>query len=98
MSKQAVYCKECKRLYKTGADQCDIPNPGIFDEGRINYFKAVGLYTYTTKNKERIRFLKEHQAQINLHDDGTVYGHPSMLNRKNNCPFFEKKKRWWFFS
>ena len=38
-----VYCKYCQRLYKTGADQCDIPNFGIYQiEELRDYHRVVG--------------------------------------------------------
>jgi hypothetical protein len=101
MKDEKILCKDCTRLYSTGADQCNIPiNPNALNSEE--YMKAVyGMRLppgITEKDKESIDVIKKRQGNIQHSGwrDDHVFGHPSQLNIDNDCRFFKVKPVHWF--
>lgn len=79
-----VHCRNCIRWYFTGADQCEVPNCGIFaDEGLE---QKTG--TKEKRDQDGINFLKEHLEYINGIGN-KVFGHPTQLNKNLDCYFYK---------
>jgi len=97
-----VYCKNCQRWYGNSIDQCEIPSCGIQYtrygcksddeyEAKKAYCKAVG---YDHKIDEKgIEFIVSHLKIIHFANSkqDMLYGHPSQLNRNNDCYFYLPK-------
>lgn len=98
-----VCCKNCVRWYLTGADQCDIPNPGIdgYSHHRVAALaKATGIVEKEPQvHTARLAFLSSHREvypggveiwpPIKSLKSGHIYGHPSTLNKDNDCVFYK---------
>lgn len=85
-----VYCKNCVRLYCTGADQCDLPFQG--NEINKDYWNAVVGPNYRELIDHRIDWVKQRQDKVGSGD--FRYGKPSKLNKDHDCIFFKPKV--WF--
>ena|ERR1019366_10029782 len=91
-----VYCKNCVRWYLTKADQCDIPNPGFasnHSDRAAEFEAAIGVTAKNPKNSkpELMKFYQEHSDvhQVCFNNGSlTIFGHPSYLNKNNNCKFY----------
>lgn len=81
-----VYCKDCVRWYCTGADQCEVPDCG-FEETSEDFRRAVGPIGSSGYDQEGLEFLKTHLERILKSSSGQVFGHPSQLNKNNDCYF-----------
>lgn len=102
--KSKVYCKNCKRWYGNGIDQCEIPSCGIQYtrhgcksdeeyEAKKAYCKAVGLEHKI--DEKGIEFIVSHLKIIHFTNSkqDMLYGHPSQLNRDNDCYFYLPKTK-----
>lgn len=83
------YCKNCVRWYTTRADQCNIPNPGFVEESS-EFRQAVCGNTSNCIDREKMEFAKKHLVYIHFSSRNKIFGHPTQLNRNNDCPFYKK--------
>ena len=106
-NEKPVYCMNCDLWYSDGADQCNIPNPGLrisqyglekkkMWNGFENYLKAVyGNGNHENKMAYKLaRFIYDKSGgHIVSGTDEYIYAHPSMMNSENNCMFYVEKKK-----
>ena len=92
---EKVYCKDCKRLYSTKVDQCEIPCCGLSPNSE-EFQKALGE-SYK-KDEKGINFIMNHVDKIFdkymfTEDKKRIIAHPSKLNKNNDCYFFQSKSK-----
>lgn len=80
-----VYCKNCLRWYSAGTDHCGIPDCGVFEKEDFN--KAVGKKE--SFDIEGYKFIKSHMPRIYGYAGKELFGHPSQLNKNNDCYFYK---------
>jgi hypothetical protein len=90
------YCKNCTLWYCTYANQCNIPSSGLEllnnDESSNNFNIAIGKV-----DSIGVQFIKSHLKYIDYVNENKtlIYGHPSELNKNNDCYFYSKPLSLW---
>lgn len=78
--KSPVYCGSCDR--HTRADQCDIPARMLSEkEFEEDWYK--NSYMSSIISRDFVVATGENNKEI-------FFGHPSILNNKNSCPFYKR--------
>jgi hypothetical protein len=101
------HCRDCLRWYLTGADQCNVPNPGLAPDELTDFQKAnnypvrdsvarfkTAVFPQMERDEAGCQFLLSHLRFIHSASPRKVFGHPSELNKDNDCLYHKALPRW----